>query len=165
MDEKLKESIIFTLISILGGLLPIILFWLAYSMEVNEWQKLKFLTDRGDFLLICTSLLISSIYSLIISKKPEGYGEIKIIVIIISVAICVFAACVYGFILSDLNLSEIGSNVAKILSIIGISWCLIPIFCSRYFWDYTPKTNIPGESNKRLKDKQKRLEKVYKIIN
>lgn len=155
MTDGTKENIKFTCINIIGSIFPIFLFYLASCFKQDSILPFNFLSDRGDFLIVGISLIISSCYTIYKLQKKKGSNGTIGTVFWISIFIIVTTTFIFGLVLSENILTCIESEIIKYFSIFIVLWCIAIVFIATYFDTLDPSVT------KRRKRQGDALERSY----
>ena len=132
MSGKIKDNLSYTAINFFGSLLPVILLYIGFCINNDDWQSITTITDRGDILLISISMIVSATYTLYKIKDDNAW---KGVFITFSILVGFFSAFIFGLVISKVILSNYVRNFTLCASIISIVWCLFVIYVSRHLYN------------------------------
>ena len=99
-----KEAFFFSVVSLLGNLMPLLLGLLFYAANINQWTGLNIFYEDGQFYLYSASLLTSSGYIFFTYKiRNTGWNSI---LFFFSSFLLLVVSIFYAFKLADSNNNE-----------------------------------------------------------
>jgi len=160
MSEEHLDSLKYTAVNFLGSFLSIFItfFIVAYRDHATDWYRL---TEKGDVVIICASLVISSIYSLYTFKKDLRTGFYTLIYWL---AILLFIICLVQYVVVSILQPDEGNRIGVFWSSAIVAlFTLIFTYISQYFQNINSdvisereKEKATLESNfKQLRGKEK----------
>ena len=132
MRNKLSESFIYTMVSIIGSFLPLILslFNLRFESPTEDWPKLSTICGHGEIAIICIPLGIAIVYSLYTTKQSMSFFRWSDIVFWITCGFSATAISYYGLTINPNNSSP-NKGLLYFSTIFSI-WCFVGLFSSKY---------------------------------
>lgn len=102
--KNYKEALFFSVITLFGNLLPLLLGLLFYAANINQWTGWDIFYGDGQFYLYSASLLTSSVY-IFFTFKIRNTG-LNSILFFISSFLLLIVSIFYAFKLADSNNNE-----------------------------------------------------------
>ena len=96
MNKLSKESLSYTLVNIIGSLLPLIALIALIFFNGFEFPFLKDIIGNGELTIVCVSVAISTVYTLYTFKKEVGSSNRADIVYWITILFIVIGILIYA---------------------------------------------------------------------
>ena len=96
MSKLIKESISYTLVNIIGSLLPLLALVALIFFNGFEFPELKDIIGNGELTIVCVSVAISTVYTLYTFKKEVGSSNRADIVYWITILFIVIGILIYA---------------------------------------------------------------------
>ena len=96
MSKLIKESISYTLVNIIGSLLPLLALVALIFFNGFEFPDFKDIIGNGELTIVCVSVAISTVYTLYTFKKEVGSSNRADIVYWITILFIVIGILIYA---------------------------------------------------------------------
>jgi len=160
MKDSTHECLKFTVINVLGSMIPIILFYLALCFKKEALLPFSSISDRGDIIIVSISLMISACYSIYGLKKAHGSNGSIGTIYWITLFFIVMTTFTYTLLLSEKQISIIQSTIIQIYSLIILAWSILVVYTSEYLTTINPSVqNNRKQQLDKLDDKFDSLRK------
>ena len=131
--SSLKTPLLYTIISIVGSLLPLLAAFLLMLIFEEKVLTLLDITGKGELTIICIPLSISIVFSLYTYKRSGGFSSWPDIIFTLTSLFLILSVVVYGYGYNRLSGPKSG---LMIFSLIFLVWTIIAMFSAKYHEEY-----------------------------
>jgi len=132
MKKSLSISIAFTLITVIGSLLPLISSSVFIWIYDGPKPTFNGLTGLGEITIICIPITIGALFSLYNNRTHHSGFRFQDLVFWVSLITLFFALGIYSYGIKEFNIDRSPRNNLIVFSYVFLIWTVIATFTAKF---------------------------------